>query len=99
VASWTIDDASTLEVMLGSDEPGLKAKLLAVDAMLDSLTTVKIDAVQQNLFSNGGRVRIEALNAPAQTDKTVRVYVEEKFLGVAELKNGVLHPIRLIGKE
>lgn len=99
VANWTIEDAITLESMQGLDESGLKSKLLAVDAMLDSLTTVKIDAMQQNLFSNGGRVRIETLNTPAQSDKTVRVYAGEKFLGVAELKNGVLHPIRLIGKE
>jgi tRNA pseudouridine55 synthase len=99
VAGWTIDDAATLDTLQGLDELGLKARLLATDAMLESMTTVKIDAVQQNLFSNGGRVRIEAIGSEAKLDTTVRVYKEDKFLGVAELKSGVLHPIRLIGKE
>jgi tRNA pseudouridine55 synthase len=99
VADWTIDDAATLDTLQGLDELGLKARLLATDAMLESMTTVKIDAVQQNLFSNGGRVRIEAIGSEAKLDTTVRVYKEDKFLGVAELKSGVLHPIRLIGKE
>jgi tRNA pseudouridine55 synthase len=99
VASWTIEDASTLEALQCLDETGLKAKLLPTDAMLDSLTAVKIDAVQQILFSNGGRVRIEAINSQAKLDATVRVYKEDYFLGVAALKNGVLHPVRLIGKE
>jgi tRNA pseudouridine55 synthase len=99
VAGWTIDDADTLEALQQLDQLGLKATLLASDAMLESLTAVKIDAVQQTLFSNGGRVRIEAIGSEAKLDATVRVYQEDRFLGVAELKNGVLHPIRLIGKE
>jgi tRNA pseudouridine55 synthase len=99
VAGWTIDDAATLDTLQGLDGLGLKARLLATDAMLQSMTTVKIDAVQQNLFSNGGRVRVEAIGSEARPDVAVRVYKENKFLGVAELKNGVLHPIRLIGKE
>jgi tRNA pseudouridine55 synthase len=99
VADWTIDDTATLDTLQGLDELGLKARLLATDAMLESMTTVKIDAVQQNLFNNGGRVRVEATGSEAKPDTTVRVYKEDKFLGVAELKNGVLHPIRLIGKE
>ncbi len=99
VAGWTIDDAAPLEVLQGLDELGLQSRLLATDAMLTSLATVKIDAVQQNLFSNGGRVRIEAIGSKARPDVAVRVYKEDNFLGVAELKNGVLHPIRLIGKE
>jgi tRNA pseudouridine55 synthase len=99
VAGWTIDDAAPLEVLQGLDELGLQSRLLATDAMLTSLSTVKIDAVQQSLFSNGGRVRVEAIGSQVKPDITVRVYKEDKFLGVAELKNGVLHPIRLIGKE
>jgi tRNA pseudouridine55 synthase len=99
VASWTIEDASTLAALQSLGETGLKAKLLPTDAMLDSLTAVKIDAVQQILFSNGGRVRIEAISSQAKPDATVRVYKEDYFLGVAALKNGVLHPVRLIGKE
>jgi tRNA pseudouridine55 synthase len=99
VAGWTIDDAATLDILQGLDELGLKERLLATDAMLDSLTAVKIDATQQILFSNGGRVRIEAIGSEAKPDVKVRVYKENIFLGVAELKNGVLHPIRLIGRE
>jgi tRNA pseudouridine55 synthase len=99
VAAWTIDDAATLETLQHLDEAALKAKLLATDAMLESLATVKIDAAQQILFSNGGRVRIEAIGGDIKPTATVKVYRENKFLGVAELKNGVLHPIRLIGKE
>jgi tRNA pseudouridine55 synthase len=99
VADWTIEDASTLDALQALDERGLQAKLLATDAMLDSLAVVNIDKVQQVLFSNGGRVRIEAIGAENKSDCSVRVYRDDKFLGVAALKNGVLHPIRLIGKE
>jgi tRNA pseudouridine55 synthase len=98
VAGWTIADCSTLEALQDLDDSGLRARLLATDAMLDSLTVVKIDATQQILFSNGGRVRIEAIGNEAAPDSTVRVYTEDRFLGVAELKNGVLHPVRLVSK-
>lgn len=99
VADWTIEDASTLDALQALDENGRQIKLLATDAMLDSLAVVNIDVVQQVLFSNGGRVRIKAIGAENKPDCSVRVYRDDKFLGVAELKNGVLHPIRLIGKE
>lgn len=99
VADWIIEDASTLVALQALDESGLQIKLLATDAMLDSLAVVNIDVVQQVLFSNGGRVRIKAIGAENKPDCSVRVYRDDKFLGVAELKNGVLHPIRLIGKE
>jgi tRNA pseudouridine55 synthase len=99
VAGWTVDDAATLEALQGLNDTQLNARLLATDAMLDSLTTVKIDAAQQILFSNGGRVRVEVIGSQAKIDATVRVYQEDQFLGVAELRNGVLYPIRLIGKE
>jgi tRNA pseudouridine55 synthase len=99
VAGWNIEDACTLDVLQKLDASGLQSKLLATDAMLDSLEVVKVDAVQQVLFSNGGRVRIEAIGADNKPDCSVRVYRNDRFLGVAELKNGVLHPVRLIGKE
>ncbi len=98
VAGWTLDDAATLDVLQGLDEAGLQARLLATDAMLNSMPVITIDVAQQVLFSNGGRVRVTAIGTQPQTQCTVRVYQADKFLGVAELKNGVLHPIRLIGK-
>ena len=102
VAGWTIKDASTLEALQRLDEQGLQAKLLASDAMLSSLEQVKIDAAQQILFGNGGRVRVKPICSESKPDgqliKSVRVYHQAHFLGVAELKNGVLHPVRLIGK-
>lgn len=119
VAGWTIDDTATIETLQNFDELGLQSRLLAMDAMLYSLPLVSVDASQQVLFSNGGRVRVQpigseatakatakvaAKTAPeaapeAAANSTVRVYRDTRFLGVAELKNGVLHPIRLIGKE
>ncbi len=99
VAGWTIDDAATLDTLQDMDETGLQARLLATDAMLYSLALVNIDEAQKILFSNGGRVRIDVIGTQTKPDCTVRVYRDTKFLGVAELKNGVLHPTRLIGKE
>ncbi len=98
VAGWTLDDAATLDVLQGLDDAGLQSRLLASDAMLVSLMVLQINEQQQVLFSNGGRVRVQPIGSEAKTDSTVRVYRETQFLGVAELKNGVLHPIRLIGK-
>ncbi len=99
VAGWTIDDAVTVQVMQGLDGSGLQSRLLATDAMLNTLAVVHLDAAQQVLFSNGGRVRVYAIGQQVKPDCSVRVYKDNRFLGVAELKNGVLHPIRLIGKE
>ncbi len=99
VAAWTIDDAATFEQLQGLAETELQARLLASDAMLASLEMIKLDITQQVLFSNGGRVRVEPIGATSKPDNNVRVYINDTFLGVAALKNGVLHPMRLIGKE
>lgn len=99
VAAWTIDDAATFEQLQGLAETELQARLLASDAMLASLEMIKLDSTQQVLFSNGGRVRVEPIGATSKPDNNVRVYINDTFLGVAALKNGVLHPMRLIGKE
>ena len=96
VAGWTLADAATLDAMQGMDEAALLARLLPTDAMLGSLPVVQINAPQTVLFRNGGRVRCEAIGSEPKPDVAVRVYGENDFLGVADLKNGVLHPVRLV---
>jgi tRNA pseudouridine55 synthase len=98
VAGWTIEDASPIEAMQSKDEAALHRGLLAVDAMLGDLSVVHINAAQMALFCNGGRVRVLPLGDTASDISQVRVYFEVRFLGVAALKNGVLHPVRLIGR-
>jgi tRNA pseudouridine55 synthase len=97
VAGWTLADAASLETLQALDEAGLQARLLATDAMLADLSVVQLDATQRVLFSNGGRVRCEPVASERKPDTRVRVYGETGFLGVADLKNGVLHPLRLVG--
>lgn len=98
VAGWTIDDAATLDAMQGLDEAGLNARLLATDAMLGHLPISQLNVEQEILFSNGGRVKLEN-PSESETVSQVRVYQAELFLGVAALKNGVLHPVRLVSKD
>ncbi len=97
VAGWTLADAASLESLQGLDEASLQARLLPTDAMLATLSVVQLDAAQRVLFSNGGRVRCEAVASERKPDTKVRVYGGTDFLGVADLKNGVLHPLRLVG--
>jgi tRNA pseudouridine55 synthase len=109
VADWTLDDALSLEalqVLLDDSETALQSRLLPVDAMLAAFPIVQIDTVQSVLFSNGGRIKLsenninDNINGNTYIDTdTVRVYCETRFLGVAALKYGVLHPVRLIGRE
>jgi tRNA pseudouridine55 synthase len=98
VAGWTINDAINLVALQAMEDTALIARLLPVDAMLAELHTVQIDAEQAVLFSNGGRVRCEMIGFERKPDARVRVCYAEKFLGVADLKNGVLHPVRLVSR-
>lgn len=98
VAGWTLDDAVDLQAMQGMNDTALMRRLLPIDAMLAMLPMVMIDADQTVLFRNGGRVRCEAMGLERKADARVRVYRADDFLGVADLKNGVLHPVRLVSR-
>ena len=108
VAGWKVENAHTVEALQGMDSAVLSQALLPADAMLAAWAEVALDASQMILFSNGGRVRVQAFEAetPSDTDvkgtegkvSQVKVTYQDQFLGVARLVNGVLHPIRLVQK-
>jgi tRNA pseudouridine55 synthase len=101
VADWTLADALPLEAfhtLLDDSEAALQSRLLPVDAMLAHCAIESIDAAQAELFSNGGRIKLQLDEGFKPDVETVRVYHGTKFLGVAALKQNVLHPVRLIGR-
>jgi tRNA pseudouridine55 synthase len=100
IADWHVADAHELTALQAMNPSDLNACLLPVDSMLLNHPKIMLNSIQAHLFSNGGRVKLQ-LNTDAlmPTDEAVRVYSEHTFLGLANLNRGVLHPVRLVGRQ
>ncbi len=61
---------------------------------------LSMDTINNNSINTNNTNNIDNILSHIKADvDTVRVYYGDKFLGIAALKQGVLHPIRLIGRE
>ena len=68
------------------------ARLLPVDALLQSLSRVDLDAAEANRFSHGNPVAL-----PQGLGGKIRVYAEDRLIGVGEPgPGGLLWPKRLV---
>ncbi|MCG2577782.1 tRNA pseudouridine(55) synthase TruB [Dechloromonas sp. XY25] len=92
VGDLTLDRAVTLAELTEIDEAGRGQWLLPVDALLQSLPMVTLEGVEANRFQHGNPVALSAGMAGK-----IRVYAEERLIGVGEPGHGgLLWPKRLV---
>ncbi|MCS6764001.1 MAG: tRNA pseudouridine(55) synthase TruB [Candidatus Protistobacter heckmanni] len=100
VGTLRLEDALTLERLDAAETAGRAALLEPVDALVADLPRIDLDAVLEGRFCQGQRLAqppgVDALR-DAQIIDLVRVYGPGgALLGVAQLRDGVLRPQRLV---
>ncbi len=98
VGSLTLDGAVTLQALEAASEDQRAALLAPVDALLQTLPRVELDAEDSRRFLHGQRLPLR-LSLPGA--EQVRVYGARgeaglSLLGVAAWQDGVLRPERLV---
>ena len=107
----TVAGAVTLDALEALDAPQRRARLLPFDRLLGRLRRIDLPAAEAARFSNGARIRISPRIASPDSavadgaapghgavieSSSVRVYADERLLGVATLIDGLLAPLRLV---
>ena len=103
VGALEIDDAISLSALEAMAPAERRARLAPADALLAGLPRVDLDPAAAARFRNGQRLPEAALPltrpaadaAPAR----VRVYADNRLLGLALWRNRVLAPLRLVALE
>lgn len=92
VGDIRLDKAVTLAELEGLDEAGRMARLLPVDALLQSLPEVLVAGEEAQRFSHGNPVGM-----PDGLSGKIRVYADGRLIGVGEPgPGGMLWPKRLV---
>lgn len=99
VGDLRIEQAVTLGAMEAESEVRQRRALLSpVDALLKNLPVVQLSPVLAARFQQGQRLPVHALSLSVQSaDGRVSVYDEtNRLLGIADIRQGTLHPARLV---
>lgn len=92
VGDLTLDSAMTLAELDTVDEGARAGLLLPVDALLQSLPILQLEGGEANRFKHGNPVAL-----PAGMAGKIRVYAEDRLIGVGEPGHGgLLWPKRLV---
>ncbi len=96
VGDLDISDAVALEAVKEADADALSQYLMPVDALLQTLPVVQLEATQADRFKHGQRIPLGVAAAPR-----VRVYgADKELLGTARINDhGVLQPERLMANQ
>jgi tRNA pseudouridine55 synthase len=89
--NFRIEQAISLEELQNMDDQQLLTKLLAVDAPLQSIPAVSLDAYEASCIRQG-----QKLNLRNNIQGTVRMYCANEFLGLGEMQlDGKLAPKKI----
>jgi tRNA pseudouridine55 synthase len=92
ISRFSLDEAYTLPQLEAMTDAQRDACLLPVDAMLQELPSLELDAVQVGRLAQGQRLGLD-LNMP---NGKIRMYANGEFIGLGELEGRRLAPSRLI---
>ena len=93
VTGFYLNDALTLEqVQSQIDDASFVTSLLPTDAMISSIPRFELDQVLAQRMMQGQRLRLSNTTSSGK----VRMYFGEILLGLGNIDNGVLSPLRLI---
>ena len=87
-------DALTLEQLEALPEEARETHLLPADRLLQSLPAIRLDAARSDKFRLGNPVAVA--DAGDASPCRCRVYAADRLLGIGELREGLLHPRRLV---
>ena len=87
-------DALTLEQLEALPEEARETHLLPADRLLQSLPAIRLDAERADKFRHGNPVVVP--DAGEGSPCRCRVYAADGLLGIGELREGLLHPRRLV---
>jgi len=93
VGPFRVEDAVPLEEFLSCEEPN--QFLIPVDKALSFLPEVRVDPFTGERILKGVSVPLKETGG----EGSVRIYINEKFVGVGTIKSGILKPERLIPPE
>ena len=88
IGRFDLSGAVTMDALEATEQR--EALLQPVDALLVGLPRLALSEVEGRAVLHGQRVPM-----PQLAEAQYRLYAESMFLGVAELRSGVLHPMRL----
>lgn len=87
-SGFSIEDCISLEEFCESD---IEKTVLPADKAVENFTAVKITENQAKRFSNGNELDLNRVKIGKKTDY-YRVYSNDKFLGLGEIKDNSLKP-------
>ena len=89
---FDIKNAHTLDFLenLVNNGKGIKQYLMSSDCALGDIPVINLNDKDANLYRNGGFIKTGV------NDGFVRVYSNDKFIGMGRVKDGVLHPKRTL---
>ncbi len=90
VGPFSLNDAISLEDFLKSENP--KHYLLSTEESLRFLPSVFLDYFHGKKVLNGNTIPLK----DCFREGSVKIYVDNKFVGIGEVKNGLLKPRRLL---
>ncbi|MDR0771332.1 MAG: tRNA pseudouridine(55) synthase TruB [Burkholderiales bacterium] len=96
---FSLDSSHTLEMLEAVPETERAACLLPVETLVQALPQAELSSAAARRFSLGQRLAlhdIDALSTPDQPAYAIYEPTRAAFLGVAELRDGALRPLRLI---
>jgi tRNA pseudouridine55 synthase len=105
VGALSVERAIGLDALEALPQGERRARLGAVDALLADLPSVALDEAAAARFRNGQRLPAHAVGAEQvaalerSAARRVRVYADRRLLGLAEWRDGVLAPVRLVALE
>lgn len=88
---FRLDDAVTLERLEAMSESERDRLLLPADELVRALPRVDLEARDAERFGHGG-----AVPAREAASGRVAVYAASRFLGLADVRDGIAHPARLV---
>ncbi len=90
VGIYSVESAVSLEEFLASQDP--ERYMLDISEALRFLGRVDLDALQRSRLEKGSPVYVGS----AGTEGNVRIFSDQRFMGVGELRDGILKPVRLL---
>jgi tRNA pseudouridine55 synthase len=96
VEGFTLDKAVTIDALEAlAQKARISEVLLDIDAMIQDLPRRELDETLAKRFMLGQRIKID-VSTTLEIETRVRVYSQNRLLGLASLQHGVLSPVRLV---
>ena len=91
---FDIEDAVTLDALEAMSAPERDARLLPVEVLVADLPRLELGGSLAGRFRHGG-----AVPAPESVPGRIAVFADSRFAGLAEVRDGLAHPARLVAVE